>query len=261
MKKIFIKVLIGLILGFTILNGSSSIEAKTSVNTINNQIQNSNYEETTQLITEQTQEEILEGQNKMKLAEEYSTQKKLSKNYGTLKTLSSYKTAVQEQGHWCGPAAAYNATNAAANQLGFANFLGTSKTNGTPFPGSWASTLNFTKPGNNYVAIKASDYSDWRAKLKDAIIYTIDKGYAVIADCLIKSNDSSTWIHSNYSYVGNRGYDCYHYVAVVGYDDNPNTIPAEVLIVDSNTNQTLPIKYWTTVDKLKAATESLGIVW
>lgn len=70
--------------------------------------------------------------------------------------------------------------------------------------------------------------SDWRNTVKNSIIYTIDKGAPVVADCHI--TNSSNRLHPAYSYATNT----YHYVGVVGYDDRPNIIPAEVLIVDSN---------------------------
>lgn len=213
-------------------------------------------EVTEQVITELTEEERLAGEEKLKLAEEYVKNKSRLRGYGSVKTLSSYKAVVQQQGNWCGPAAAYNATNGVRTQMAYAQDLLTNMYGDTPFPGTWASVMNTDKPGNNYAAIWASSFSDWRSKLKDAIIYTIDKGYPVIADCRI-TTDKSTHLHPGYEYATNT----YHYVAVLGYDDRPSVVPADVFIVDSNTHPNLPIAYWTTIDKLKEATRELGIVW
>lgn len=177
-------------------------------------------------------------------------------SYGDVRMISSYCTALQEVWNWCGPGAAYNAVNGVRSQAFLASSLGVGPSGGTPFPGNWTATLNEWRHGNNYTVTQASSYSssDWRSKLKDSIIYTIDKGYPVIADCYI--NNDSNRIHSAYWYAT----DTYHYVVVVGYDDLPSTIPAKVCIVDSN--QRIPDRiYWTTLDKLSAATKPLGIVW
>ena len=249
MQKFFIKTILCSTVIISILGGSLNVKAVE--NNLNDFI-----EVNEQVITELTEEERLAGEEKLKLAEEYAKNRSKLKSYGSIKTLTRYQTVVQQQGNWCGPASAYNATNGVRTQMAYAQDLLTNMYGSTPFPGTWAYVLNTDKPGNNYTAIWASNYSDWRAKLKDAIIYTIDKGYPVIADCRI-TTDTSTHLHSGYSYATNT----YHYVAVVGYDDRPDIIPAEVLVVDSNTHPNLPIKYWTTVDKLKEATRELGIVW
>lgn len=249
MKKIFIKTILCTTIIVSVLGGS--IQAKAVENTTNDFT-----EVNEQAITELTEEERLAGEEKMKLAEEYAKNRSKLRGYGTIKTLTRYQTAVQQQGNWCGPATAYNATNGVRTQKAYSIDLLTDMYGSTPFPGTWAYVMNTDKPGNNYTAIWASNYSDWRSTLKNSIIYTIDKGYPVIADCRI-TTDTSTHIHPGYSYATNT----YHYVAVVGYDDRADIIPAEVLIVDSNTHPNLPIKYWTTVDKLKEATREFGIVW
>lgn len=249
MKKIFIKTILCSAIMLSILGGSIQARAMENIPVNFNEMNE-------QVITELTDGERLAGEEKLRLAEEYVKSKSRLRGYGSIKTLYNYQAVVQQQGNWCGPAAAYNATNGIRTQQAYAQDLLTNMYGSTPFPGTWTYVMNTDKPGNNYAAIWASSYSDWRSKLKDAIIYTIDKGYPVIADCRI-TTDTSTHLHPGYSYATNT----YHYVAVVGYDDRPDIIPAEVLIVDSNTHPNLPIKYWTTVDKLKEATRELGIVW
>lgn len=110
-------------------------------------------------------------------------------------------------------------------------------------------------PGNAYVVSRApgKTYESWRAALKNAIITTIDKNYPVIADFHIDS--SSTYLHSDYN-----GTNVYHYLGVIGYDDRPQIVPAEVYIVDSWG----PIGdrvYWTSLDQLTRATDEYGIIW
>ncbi|WP_418223243.1 C39 family peptidase [Clostridium isatidis] len=253
MKKTFIKTIISSVCVLTILSGNVVAKAE-EVNSMN--IKNSK-EITTPNISEPTEEEIAASEEKIKLAEEYENNKITPFGYGYLVTLptTKYKTAVQQRWNWCGPAAAYNAMNGKRTQTQYSYDLVTGD-NGTNFPGTWKYVLDTDRPGNNYTATWGSgySYSDWKAKLKNSIIYTIDRGYPVIADTNITSN-SSTWLHPGYSYATNT----YHYVAVVGYDDQI-TVP-EALIVDSNTASSLPIKYWTTIDKLASATKNLGIMW
>ncbi|WP_294156112.1 C39 family peptidase [uncultured Clostridium sp.] len=130
----------------------------------------------------------------------------------------------------------------------------------TPFPGTWKTTLDTDRPGNNYTAKKGISYStltSWTNELRNSIIYTIDKGYPVIADCLI-TTDTNTKIHSGYDYQTSSK-STYHYVVVVGYDDTVS--PMKLKIVDSHPFTSIPTTYWTTVSKLGAATKSLGIMW
>lgn len=266
MKKFFINTIICSALTISILGGG--IEVKAATNTL------STNQENVQAVTELSAKERLEAEAKIKLADEYIKTKTkpttlsnktsttgtyatlATTGYGYANTLSNYATVKQQQGNWCGPAAAYNATNGRRTQTAYATDLLTNMYGSTPFPGTWAYVLNTDKPGNNYSAIWAHDYSDWRSRLKNSIIYTIDKGYPVIADCHI-TTDTNTRIHSGYSYAT----DTKHFVVVVGYDDRPATNPAEVLIVDSNTKTTIPVQFWTTLDKLKAATQDYGIIW
>lgn len=253
MKKIFVKTIIGSIFAVSILGGNMVAKAEE----VNSKEINVAKEITEQSISEPTEEEKVASEAKIKLADEYSKNKSKLRGYGSLVTLptSLYQTSVQQNWNWCGPAAAYNAMNGKRTQTQYSYDLLTDG-NGTRFPGTWKYVLDTDRPGNNYTATWGSgySYSDWKAKLKNSIIYTIDQRYPVVADCRITSN-SSTWLHPGYSYATNT----YHYVAVVGYDDQ--ITPAEALIVDSNTAQSLPIKYWTTIDKLASATNELGIMW
>lgn len=270
MKKLFVNSIICLTLAVTLSGG---MEAKAATITVySNQeseldatiTTSSKQESELEIIEQQTEEERLASQAKMKLANKYALKKssQISSgeislvNYGSYETLSSsdYKTAEQLEPHWCGPASAYNASNGYRSQSTYASLLGTDVYGSTPFNKGWVNLLNRDLPGNNYALTWAHDYSDWTSELKDSIIYTIDKGYPVIADCLITS-DTDTHIHSGYGYATSTK----HYVTVVGYDDTVS--PAEVLIVDSHPSDEIPARYWTTIDQLSAATEGYGIIW
>ncbi len=234
---------------------SFSLFTTPSVKAADNEIK----ENVVQPTTIQSETEIKQAEEKLKLVDSYvkSKAKHQTRSYGSSAT-ASFATCVQNYGNYCGPATAFNATNAANSQEVFARALKTDE-NGTPFPGTWAEMLNAWRPGNGYQGFWANRYgslSNWRTKLKDCIIYTIDKGYPVVADCHI--TDSSSRLHPGYSYAT----DSWHYVTVGGYDDYPNTIPAQVLISDSHPNTaTIPRTYWTSLDKLASATMVRGIIW
>lgn len=256
MKKKFVKIIICTVLALTISGGS--IITNAAENTLLNAQEVNNNLDIEQMIEKPTEEDLIANEEKMKLAEEYIQNKKKARGYGYLVTLAngSYQTAIQQQGYWCGPAAAYNATNGKRTQSQYAMDFATSESVGTRFNNTWKYVMDTDRPGNNYTLSWGSNYSyaDWKAHLKNSIIYTIDKRYPVIADTYITS-DSSTWLHSGYDYATST----YHYVVVVGYDDSITA--AEALIVDSNPRSGIPVKYWTTIDKLAKASQTFGIVW
>lgn len=215
---------------------------------------NTNYEEINKGITSETKEEVEASEKKIKEAEEYVTRKKMMRTANNIKVLQNYKRAIQDSSYLCGPYAAYNATNGVMPVSEFKKWLGTTY-NGTNFPGMWVATMDIAMPGNAYVVSRApgKTYESWRAVLKNAIITTIDKNYPVIADCHIDSAD--TYLHSDYN-----GTNVYHYVGVIGYDDRPQIIPAEVYIVDS-WGRIGDRVYWTSLDQLTRATDEYGIIW
>ena len=255
LRKVTTYLLMGIVLSGIIFTGTSqTVQADTT--------ETPSYQSVEQEKTTSTKKEKNSNEKKLKLAEDYYKTKSKSKSgaialrdYGETNTVS-FKPVAQQKGYYCGPATAYSVTNGAASQDTFANELGTNKSNQTPFPGTWTATLNKYRPGNNYTVARASSYSDWRDKLKRCIIFTIDNGYPIAADCHI-TTDSDTWLSSGYDYAQST----YHYVTVGGYDDNEDTVPAEVLIGDSNTHAGISRRYWTTLDKLTAATEDFGIIW
>lgn len=247
MKKKILRLifLISLSINFVVVNN----EINTNAIEVPNEVK-------VQETTIQTEEEKESSKQKVAEAEKYIKRKSMLRSYGSRKIVSKYGTGVQEKWNWCGPATAYNIIQK-GNQANSARQLATPKDSGTPFPGNWAVHLNLNRPGNNYQAMWAHDYKDWRSKIKNCIIYTVDKGYPLVADCHITA-DKSTQIHKNYSYAT----DTWHYVSIVGYDDLPNTIPAKVLISDPHPDTgKIPRVYWTTLDKVTKATLDRGIVW
>ncbi|MBO3399101.1 C39 family peptidase [Clostridium perfringens] len=219
------------------------------------------------LLTPETEEEILGTEDKLIDMEEYIENRNKMRAYGGKKVLKNYRIMRQKDGPYCGPTAAYNVTNGRFSVETFAQLLHTKlPTGGTNFPGYWVSAMNkATNNGNNYQILRGTNYSytDWRAKIKNASIYTIDKGYPLIADCLIKRSDPRTKLHPNYGYRD----ETFHYVGIVGYDDLPQTVPAKVLIIDSNSRKNsnggflIPGEYWSELNSVTYATKGHGIVW
>ncbi|ELC8333234.1 C39 family peptidase [Clostridium perfringens] len=217
------------------------------------------------LITPETEEEILGTKEKLNDMEKYIKAKSMLKSYDGKKVLRNYRIMRQKNGPYCGPTAAYNASNGKFSVETFAKMLNTRfPKGGTSFPGKWVYTMNeATDHGNNYQILRGKNYgfTDWRAKIKNSVIYTIDKGYPLIADCYIKKERDR--LHPNYSYAT----DTTHYVAIVGYDDLPQTVPAKVLIIDSNSRKNsnggflIPGEYWSELNNVTYATKEFGIVW
>ncbi|EQB4338554.1 C39 family peptidase [Clostridium botulinum] len=253
MNKKFIKFFVlsaSLFFSFSLFDQSASA--------MTNEIQ----ENVTQPTTVQSEAEKEQVNKKLELVDQYikSKPKNLSRSYGSNVTVL-FATCVQKYGTYCGPGAAYNATNAANSQDVFAKSLQTGP-NGTAFPGNWAGTLNAWRPGNDYkcLSVPGGRYDtifNWKKKLLDCIIYTIDNSYPVVADCHITTN-SNTRIHPGYSYAR----DTWHYVTVGGYNDYANSDNSKILISDSHpSTSTIPRTYWTSLPKLAYATIDRGIVW
>lgn len=243
-----------------IMVGSITLNANATETSINTYIEDC--DGSPEQMTEQSEEELDLLRQKEIERDEYLNFKSLQRSYDEIKVLPKYKREIQEESYQCGPYAAYNGTNGLTSAKNFENNLHTSRSSGTPFPGWWSSTLNLYYGKNLYAAKKAqscSSISAWRDELKKDIIATIDSGYPVIADCYIYGPD--TYLHPDYRNATHQGTRVIrHYVAVVGYDDRPNTIPAEVCIVDSY-GAIGSRMYWTSLDKLKVATWNYGIVW
>lgn len=176
---------------------------------------------------------------------------------------------VEERGYFCGPASAYSAILSKKSmstcvflndgygfsQTWLATDLGTT-TSGTNWTSLWTSTMNKYLPENNYVRLNGSSYSDWYSKLKSSVIYTVDKGYPVIADT--RQDIGGIKLHPSYSYIDVRNtVPTYHYIVINGY----NTSDSTFYITDSNSNSAVPAHYWTSISNVSSVSKPFGIVY
>ena len=220
---------------------------------------------TEHVVGELSIEDELANEEKYNLAKEYVENKRQLYGYNSSKVLYERQTA----GNWCGPAAAYNAIIGAnpsykgkisQNSLAMTLKTGVPGDKGTDFPGEWKRTMNNYLGANNYEISKGSSYSysDWRNRVKNSVIWTVDKGYAVIADT--KQSPYGTKLHPNYNYIDDRGpggKPTYHYIAITGYDDTPGN--DRMLYSDSH--QDFNGRYWTYTTNVAKVTHGHGIVW
>lgn len=198
----------------------------------------------------QTEEERIQGEKKEKEADEYVKAKRKLRGTGGKKS-NNVGTMTQENGYYCGPTAARNAiygyksTNVPTPKT-LAPQLGTT-TNGTGFESRWVTVMNKYAPGNNY-QLKWAD-SNWAWRLNNNVIWTVDKGYNVIAN--LNHGKTSTPIHSVYA----NGIA--HYVTIYGYDD----VNKKYQVSDSINNKSVPYKYSTNYRNMENSTKQRGIIW
>lgn len=198
----------------------------------------------------------------MKNSKEASKTRK-KRSFGDYKILD-FPANAQEKGTWCGPAAAENAIkgvdpSSPVTQYALATwYLRMEPGKGTIFPGTWVDTLNNFLPNNNYQVLLGGDYSqsEWTNKVKNSVIYTVDKGYGVVIDTIQQKTDSYRLI-SDYSYVDGRNEPVYHYIVACGYDDTSG----EDRIYFSDSNTRFPGKYWTETSIMAHVSKPFGIIW
>ncbi|ELU5588499.1 hypothetical protein SCB17_003009 [Clostridium perfringens] len=77
------------------------------------------------LITPETEEEILGTKEKLNDMEKYIKAKSMLKSYDGKKVLRNYRIMRQKDGPYCGPTAAYNASNGKFSVETFAKMLNT----------------------------------------------------------------------------------------------------------------------------------------
>jgi hypothetical protein len=131
-----------------------------------------------------------------------------------------YEFQWQETGYWCGPAATRIALTGRGrhySQSSIANALGTT-TDGTSSAHETTRVLNDLGKTSFYETkmipgIWATDSEI--ARLKNDVLYDIPRGYPIVANVVGTAVDTDGDTHS---YSGG------HYLAVVGYRDNGNTV-------------------------------------
>lgn len=228
-----------------------------------------------------TPQDIKEGTDKLKIAESYINNKKKTKLKSALSISPSYATGWGdwaelsvpyrvEEPNLCGPASAQIAIlykhpeydNGTLTQKSLAMDLGYSSGSGTPFGSYWTSTLNRFMPANNYTLLKGSSFSDWKSHMENGIMYTIDKGYAVIVDTHMYSSaekDNPARVNYSYSYLDARGKGCFHYIVANGYDNTDGN--DLILITDCNDYPNFPHTYWCSASSLADVSKEYGIIY
>lgn len=197
-----------------------------------NQLNSINFldgEEEGKIIKDKNNQEIADEKLKTLNAIKHLESKKNSKGptWGALLRYNTTTTPeMQKRGYLCGPAAALNAIDTRAyhttgkitsySQDDLAYMLKTT-TSGTPLTSkSWGGVLDYYMPGNKYMITYGSDVANWKATMEADIIYTLDRGYPVIAD--VKMNRQNGFISYNYEDSYNKNpRDIYHYITIIGY--------------------------------------------
>ena len=239
-----------------------------------------------------TPQDIAEGKAKLILADEYCKNKKTAISSNSKTSISQSATgwggsnylAVPyrvESPNWCGEASAQEAIfyklpdyadesqcplygMRPITQSNLAMSLGYSSGGGTPYGSLWTSTLNTFMSANHYSLLYASSFpSDWKSHMENGIIYTVDKGYAVIVDTHMLSTTeggaSTPRVNSAYSYLDSRKRGCYHFIVANGYNtSNGNDL---IYITDCNDAPSFPHYYWCSASSLAGVSAQYGIVY
>lgn len=223
-----------------------------------------------------------DNNDKSILASNYAKSKNDDSNPSTRASACQNWTGFndQKESYFCGPASLMNAvegydignygkyatynpsTNTLKSQYDYAKDLNTKSGSwyelggiGTDFSSRWVTYLNNYCPGNNYV-LKNGEAANWDVKVKDAIVYTIDKdggfenrNYNVVVN--MNKDVTSDSIGGYYNHASA------HYYIVYGYtNDGWN-----VLISDSNTRTGVPNSYQSSVFFVARDCQTRGIVW
>lgn len=198
------KIFLGVLICFSILS-TTSISAYAAENDTSSSKIAVDYT-TPHTNVELTDQEKSISQKKQKEADDYVFNKRKSKikgitisGVGGSKKLSGFPSYPQEEDSYCGPAAAYNAIDymgistsddygdsLSQSTLANDNWLKTDSIGSTNFDSRWPMTMNAWVYGNNYTRTSATRSGSasvaWKNTLMANVIYTIDKGYPVIAD-------------------------------------------------------------------------------
>ncbi|MEU3013337.1 C39 family peptidase [Nocardia asteroides] len=155
----------------------------------------------------------------------------------------------QETGWWCGPASTQTvllARGIFVEESQLAREIGTTW-NGTDFVGLIEPVLNAHLGADVYV----SRYLEWDpatpeqvARLWDDIVRSIDAGFGVVANIVAPPGNWPRGVKGSVSpQYGPAGATVYHYVAIMGYDDEARA----VWVADSGFP---PFGYWLGFDQL-----------
>lgn len=156
--------------------------------------------------------------------------------------------APQERFYWCGPASTQmilNSRGIVVSEQDLARQMGTTE-NGTDYVGLIVPVLN-RYLGGGYVARYTEQDPMPRHMadlLWDDIVKSIDAGYGVSTNIVAPPSNYPRGVKGsvNPAYSGGT---VYHYVAIMGYDDNPAA--RAVWVADSGFR---PFGYWCSFDQM-----------
>ncbi|MFE2997935.1 C39 family peptidase [Nocardia sp. NPDC059246] len=154
----------------------------------------------------------------------------------------------QETYYWCGPASTQvvlNNRGVFLNEQDLADQIGTT-VNGTDHIGLIAPVLN-QYTGGDYTAVSMPNDPPTRVEKESFwrnLVDSIDAGYGVIANIVAPPSNYPQGVKGSQSPAYGGG-DVYHYIALMGYDDNPGA--RAVWVADSGFR---PYGYWISFDQL-----------
>ncbi|WNM75385.1 lysin A [Mycobacterium Phage TiniBug] len=154
----------------------------------------------------------------------------------------------QETGYWCGPAATQivlNSRGLVVSEATLAREIGTT-VRGTDYVGLIERILDLRVPDARYTSVYIENdppTSDQRETLWRNLKRSIDAGYGVVMNWVAPPSNKPRGVKGSESprYSGGT---TYHYVAAMGYDDNPAA--RAVWIADSGFQ---PQGYWISFDQ------------
>ena len=155
---------------------------------------------------------------------------------------------VQDTGHWCGPASTQVVLNSRGIQVPEADLareIGT-VSSGTGFVGLTERVLDLKIPDALYTSIDIPDDPPTpaqRDRLWSNVVQSIDGGFGVVMNWVAPPSNYPRGIKNSVS-PSYRGGTILHYVACMGYDDNP--AQRALWIADSGFQ---PFGYWISFDQ------------
>ncbi|WP_280471014.1 C39 family peptidase [Nocardia cyriacigeorgica] len=162
-----------------------------------------------------------------------------------------YERAIvaQETGYWCGPASAQTVLNSRGIHVAEADLareIGTTW-NGTDFVGLIERVLDRRVPEAGYTSVDMPHdppTDAQKTRLWEHLVASIDAGWGVIANIVAPPSNYPRGVKGSVSPAYSGG-TVYHYIPVMGYDDDP--AGRAVWVADSGFR---PFGYWMSFDQL-----------
>ncbi|QDK01132.1 endolysin [Mycobacterium phage Purky] len=154
----------------------------------------------------------------------------------------------QETGYWCGPAATQvvlNSRGIIKAESDLARQIGTT-TRGTDYVGLIERVLDAIVPDARYISVYIENDPPTEAQTETLwrnLVASINAGYGVVMNWVAPPSNKPRGVKGSVS-PSYSGGTTYHYVAAMGYDDNPAA--RAVWIADSGFR---PYGYWVSFDQ------------